>query len=68
MTPDEAVAIFYKQTTLHASFPITELILNEETQETVRRAQAGLDVSKYDSVEQVMAEFENARAGPDDEI
>ena len=31
MTPDEAVAIFYKQTALHGSFPITELIPNEET-------------------------------------
>ena len=32
MTPDEAIAIFYKQTALHGSFPITELIPNEETQ------------------------------------
>ncbi len=68
LTADEAIAIFYKQTALHNSFPIMELIPNEETEETIRRAQAGLDVSKYDSVEQVMAEFENARADPDDEI
>ena len=68
MTPEEAVAVFYKQSALHGSFPITELIPNEETQDTVRKARAGLDVAKYDSVGQVMAEFEDARTDPDDEI
>ena len=41
LTLDEAIPIFYKQTALHDSFPITELVPNEETQETIRRAQAG---------------------------
>ena len=68
MTPEEAVAVFYKQTALHGSFPITKLIPNEETQDTVRKARAGLDVAKYDRVDQVMAEFEDARTDPDDEI
>ena len=57
MTPDEAVAIFYKQTALHGSFPITELIPNEETQETARKARASRDVARYGSVDDVMAEF-----------
>ena len=61
MTPDEAVAIFYKQTALHGSFPITDLIPNEETQETARRARAGLEVSKYGRVDDVMAGFEDVR-------
>ena len=60
MTPDEAVAIFYKQTALHDSFPITELIPNEETQETARKARASRDVARYGSVDDVMAEFEDA--------
>ncbi len=61
MTPDEAVAIFYKQTALHDSFPITELIPNEETQETARKARASRDVARYGSVDDVMAEFEDVR-------
>ena len=60
MTPDEAVAIFYKQTALHDSFAITELIPNEETQETARKARASRDVARYGSVDDVMAEFEDA--------
>ena len=68
MTPEEAVAVFYKQTALHGSFPITKLIPNEETQDTVRKARAGLEVAKYDRVDQVMAKFEDARTDPDDEI
>ena len=60
MTPDEAVAIFYKHTALHDSFPITELIPNEETQETARKARASRDVARYGSVDDVMAEFEDA--------
>ena len=61
MTPEEAVAVLYKQTALHDSFPITELIPNEETQETARRARAGLDVSKYGRVDDAMAGFEDVR-------
>ena len=42
MTPEEAVAVLYKQTALHGCFPITDLIPNEETQETARRARGRL--------------------------
>ena len=48
MIPEEAVA----QTAFRRSFPITELIPNVETQETVRRARAGLDVAKHGSVDE----------------
>ena len=64
MTPEEAVAIFYKQTALRGNFPITELIPNEETQEVVRKARAGIGIIKYGSVDEMMAEFDDARANP----
>ena len=68
MTPDEAIAIFYKQTALHGSFPITELIPNEETQEVIRKARAGEDLSSVGSVDELIAEFQDARAHPNDEV
>ena len=68
MTPQEAIAIFYKQTALHGSFPITELIPNEETQEVIRKARAGEDLTNVCSVDELMSEFRDARAHPDDEV
>lgn len=68
MTPAEAVAVFYKQTALHGSFPITELIPNEETQEVIRKARAGEDLTSVGSVDKLMAEFQDARTQPDDEV
>ena len=68
MNPEEAVAVFYKQTALHGSFPITELIPNKETQEVIRKARAGEDLASVGSVDALMAEFQDARAHPDDEI
>ena len=68
MTPEEAIAIFYKQTSRRSSFPITELIPNEETQEVIRRAKAGEDLISVGSVDELMAEFRDARSDPDDEV
>jgi addiction module RelB/DinJ family antitoxin len=68
MTAEDAIAVFYKQAALRGSFPITELIPNEETQEAVSKARAGSDVVSYGSVDEVMAEFEDARANSDNEI
>lgn len=68
MTPEEAIAIFYKQTALQGSFPIAELIPNEETQEVIRKARAGEDLVNVDGVGDLMAEFEDARAHPYDEV
>ncbi len=68
MTPEEAIAIFYQQTSLRSSFPITELIPNEETQEVIRRAKAGEDLISVGSVDELMAEFRDARTDPDDEV
>ena len=68
MTPAEAVAVFYKQTALHGSFPITELIPNEETQEVIRKARVGEDLTSAGSVDELMAEFQDARTHPHDEV
>ena len=68
LTPEEAVAIFYKQTALKGSFPITELVPNEETQELVHKARAGQDLVNVGSVSELIAEFEDGRAHPDDEV
>ena len=68
MTPAEAVAVFYKQTALRGSFPITELIPNEETQEVIRKARSGEDLTSVGSVDELMAELQDARAHPDDEV
>ena len=50
MTPEEAINVFYKQTALRGSFPITELIPNEETQEVIRKARAGEDLSASEAL------------------
>ena len=68
MTSEQAIAIFYKQTALHGTFPIENLIPNEETQEVVRKARAGEDLASVGSVDQLIAEFQDARTHPDDEV
>ena len=59
MTPAAAVALFYKQTALHGDFPITELIPNEETQEAIWDALAGIGIKKYASVAEMRADLNN---------
>ncbi len=56
MTPAEAIALFYKQTALHDTFPITELIPNEETQAAILDARAGIGIKKYASVAEMIAD------------
>ena len=68
ITPEEAVNILYKQTVLHGAFPISDLVPNEDTQDAVNKARAGTDVSEYGSVDEIMAEFNDAKANPHDEI
>jgi len=68
ITPQEAIAIFYKQTALHGAFPIGELIPNEETMDAIESARSGEGATSYKSVEAVMVEFRDARISPDDEI
>ena len=57
MTGAEAVALFYKQTALRGDFPITELIPNEETQEAIWDALAGIGIKEYASVAEMRADL-----------
>ena len=57
MTPEEAVSLFYKQTALRGDFPITEWYPNEETQEVIREARAGIGIKKYASVAEMRADL-----------
>ena len=68
ITPEQAIAIFYKQTALHGTFPIENLIPNEETQEVIRQARAGENLISVGSVDELIAEFRDARTDPDDEV
>ncbi len=68
MTPEQAIAIFYKQTALHGTFPIENLMPNEETQEVIRKARAGEDLASVGSVDELIAEFQDTRAHPDNEV
>ena len=66
MTPQQAIAILYNQTALLGAFPIKELIPNEETRAAIQSAQSSAGTTKYESVAEVMAEFQDARVNPDD--
>ena len=57
MTPAAAISLFYKQTALHGDFPITEMIPNEETQEAIWDALAGIGIKKYASVAEMRADL-----------
>jgi DNA-damage-inducible protein J len=67
MTPEEAIGIFYKQTALHGKFPITELIPNEETQAAIRKANAGVGIKRYASMDEFRAELDEIWAEANDE-
>ena len=56
MTPEEAVAIFYKQTALRGNFPITELMPNEKTQAALLEPRENL--IRYASVAEMRADLE----------
>ena len=61
MTPEEAVAVLYKQTALHGSFPITTSSPTRRPRKPPAGPEAGLDVSKYGRVDDAMTGFEDVR-------
>ena len=66
MTPEEAVSLFYKQTALRGDFPITEWYPNEETQQAILEARAGIGLVKYSSLGEFRAELDEIMAEVDD--
>ncbi len=68
LTQEEEVAAFYMQTVHPGSFPITGFIPNEETQEVIKKANAGGDLISIGGVDGLMAKIQDARPRPDDEV
>ena len=66
MTPQQAIAVLYKQTALLGTFPIKDFIPNEETRAAIESAQNSTGTTRYEGVAEVMAEFQDARVNPDD--
>lgn len=60
MSPTEAITLFYKQVTLHHGLPFEVRIPNAVTREAIRQAQAREDLTKFDSVKDLMDEFDDA--------
>ncbi|MCY4379019.1 MAG: type II toxin-antitoxin system RelB/DinJ family antitoxin [Candidatus Dadabacteria bacterium] len=56
----EAITLFYKQVTLHHGLPFGVKIPNEETLEAIRQARSGEGLITYGSVDELMAEFDDA--------
>ncbi len=60
MSPTEAITLFYKQVALQHGLPFEVRIPNAETLEAMRQAREKDGLIKYESVDDLMAEFENA--------
>ncbi len=60
MSPTEAITLFYKQVALQHGLPFEVRIPNAETLEAMRQAREKDGLIKYDSVNDLMAEFEDA--------
>ena len=56
----EAITLFYRQVTLCQGLPFAVRIPNAETREAIRQAQIGEGLIHYDSVTDLMAEFDSA--------
>jgi DNA-damage-inducible protein J len=61
LSPTEAIALFYKQVALHRGLHFMVKIPNEETLEAIRQLDACEGLTEYSSVDELMAEFEDAQ-------
>ena len=60
LSPTEAVTLFYKQVALHRGLHFMVKIPNEETLEAIRQLEAGEGLTGYNSIDELMAEFDDA--------
>lgn len=60
LSPTEAITLFYRQVTLHHGLPFGVKIPNEETLEAIRQAHTGEGLTEYSSVDELMAELDDA--------
>ena len=60
MSPTEAITLFYKQVTLQHGLPFEIRIPNAETLEAMRQVRENDGLIKYNSLDDLMTEFDNA--------
>jgi DNA-damage-inducible protein J len=60
MSPTEAITLFYKQVALQHGLPFEVRIPNAETLEAMRQTRERGGLVEYASVDELMAEFEDA--------
>ncbi|MEO5338836.1 MAG: type II toxin-antitoxin system RelB/DinJ family antitoxin [Magnetospirillum sp. WYHS-4] len=60
LSPTEAITLFYKQVTMHHGLPFEVRIPNAVTREAIRQVQAREGLTRYASVKDLMAEFDDA--------
>ena len=60
LSTTEAITLFYKQVALHQGLHFMVKIPNEETLEAIRQLDAGEGLTEYSSVDELMAELEDA--------
>ena len=58
LTPADAITLLYEQIRQDRRLPDSMRIPNAETLEAIRQAEAGEDLTSYESVDDLMAEFE----------
>lgn len=59
LSPAEAITLFYKQVALHRGLHFMVKIPNEETLEAIRQLEAGEGLTGYNSIDELMAEFDD---------
>ena len=57
MSPTEAITLFYKQVTLQHGLPFEVKIPNAETLEAMRQAKEKDNLTEYDNLDDLKAEF-----------
>ena len=60
MSPTEAITLFYKQVALQHGLPFEVRVPNAETLEAMRQAREKEGLIKYDSVDDLMSDIDNA--------
>lgn len=59
LSATEAITLFYKQVALCQGLPFEVRVPNVQTHKAIRQAQAGKGLSRYHSVDDLMAEFDD---------
>ena len=60
MSPTEAITLFYKQVALQHGLPVEVRVPNAETLEAMRQAKEKDGLIKYNSVDELMSDIDNA--------